>query len=236
MTTEWTEVLDRFLALQSLDSKLRRMDQQLTRMPAEFAQRNKAVAEIDAKIKKLTDRTKVLRAQVMLRENELKGHEKKIQRLTEQVSELRTNKEYVASRSEIANVQGECDRLQNEVLKILDVVEQADAKVEELQVERQRELDRAEQVKTQMAERLENVRLDREALATTRPKALEGIPKEQLEIYERARKARGYAMAALEGAYCGGCGENQTKNDVYAVQNRTRPVLCRGCNRILYQP
>ena len=44
------------------------------------------------------------------------------------------------------------------------------------------------------------------------------------------------AMASLEGAYCSACGEVQTRNDVYLVQNRTRPILCRGCNRILYQP
>jgi predicted nucleic acid-binding Zn-ribbon protein len=235
MTTEWDEVLDRLLSLQSLDAKLRRLDQQLTRMPAEVEQREKSVGEIDAKIKKIEDRLKLLKAQMFLRENELKGNDKKIERLKEQASEVRTNKEFVAFRSEISNVQGESDRLQNEILKIMDVVEQADAKLAEYAEVRQRETDRVEKVKADMAARLENVRLDREALATTRPEAMKDIPKEHMDLYEKARMARGYGMSNLEGAYCGGCGEMQTRNDVYAVQNRTRIVLCRGCNRILYQ-
>ncbi len=236
MTTEWSELLDRLLALQSIDSKIRRLDQVLTRAPGEVSQREAAMASIDEKIKKVADRTRLLRAQILLRENELKTHEKKIEKLQEQAAELKTNKEYIASRSEIANVRGECDRLQNEVLKILEVVEQADAKIKELEGDRKHESDRIDQLKAEMASKLEDVKKDRDALASTRPAAMEDIPKEQLELYERARKARGTAMAALEGAYCSGCGEPQTRNDMYAVQNRTRLVLCRGCNRILYQP
>lgn len=236
MTTEWSELLDRLLALQGIDSKIRRMDQVLSRAPSEVSQREASMREIEEKIKKVTDRTRLLRAQILLRENELKTHERKIERLKEQATEVRTNKEFVAFRSEIANTQGECDRLQNEVLKILDVVEQADAKVKELEADRDREAERVDTLKAEMASKLENVKKDRDVLAATRPGAMEGIPNEQLELYEKAHRKRGYAMSALEGAYCSACGEVQTRNDVYAVQNRTRLVLCRGCNRILYQP
>ena len=236
MTIEWSEVLERLLALQDLDSKIRRMGQELSRAPADLQKREKAVAQIDAKIKKIEDRIKVLRAQILLRENELKTHERKIARLKEQASEVRTNKEFVAFRSEIANEQGECDRLQNEVLKILDVVEQAETKVQELQSERQRELDLAAQSRQEIETKLEGVKAEREQLIQSRPERLKGIPDEQLQLYEKALGARGYGMAALEGAYCSACGEAQTRNDVYLTQNRTRPVLCRGCNRILFQP
>lgn len=236
MTTEWSEVLERLLALQDLDSRIRRMGQQLTRAPAELEHRQKAIAAIDERVRKVEDRTRLLRAQILLRENELKTHERKIARLKEQASEVRTNKEFVAFRSEIANAQGECDRLQNEVLKILEVVEQAEKKVEDFKADRQRELDMAEKSRREIADKLEGVRLEREELKKRRPEALEGIPKETLELYEKVHGARGYGMAALEGAYCSACGEVQTRNDVYVVQNRTRPVHCRGCNRILYQP
>ena len=191
MTTEWDEVLERLLALQSLDSKLHRMDQQLTRAPAEMDKRKKAVDELEAKMKKVEDRTKVLRAQILLRENELRTHENKITRLKEQASEVRTNKEFVAFRSEIANAQGDCDRLQNEVLKILEVVEVADERVGELREERDRELGQIEKIQGDMAEKLKNVQLDRDALASTRPQVTEGIPKEELVLYEKIHRARG---------------------------------------------
>jgi len=60
-----------------------------------------------------------------------------------------------------------------------------------------------------------------------------GIPKEPLAIYERIHGSRGNALALLDGEYCSACMERLTRNDVFAVQNRSRLVQCRGCNRIL---
>ena len=236
MTTEWNDVLERLLALQALDSKIARLEQRLARAPRALKDRESAIAGIDAKIKKVADRTKLLRAQMLLRENELKTNEDKITRFKEQAGEVRTNKEFVAFRSEIANVQGECDRLQNEVLKILEVVEQADAKVAEYEGQKQHEVDMATKTRAEIDEKQADVRAERDGLAKERPGLLEGIPKETLLVYEKVRQARGRGMSPIEGAYCSACGEVQTRNDVYAVQNRTRPVQCAGCQRFLYQP
>ncbi len=235
MTTEWTEVLERLLSLQQLDSKIRRLEAELYRAPGDLKVREKAIAGFDAKMKVLKDRAQVLRAQVLLRENELRAHEGKIEKLKVQGSEVRTNKEFVAFRSEIANEQGECDRLQNEILKILDVVEQAEAKVAEFEVERTHEVDMVAKARAEILEKLADVKAEVDGLKKDRPTLLEGVPKEQLQLYEKVHAARGRAMSSLEGAYCSACGDVQTRNDVYAAQNRTRPVLCGGCNRILYQ-
>jgi len=236
MTTEWKEVLERLIALQGLDSKITRLNQQLNRAPRELKGREAAMAGLDAKIKKLTDRSRILKSQILLREHELKSHESKIGRLKEQASEVRTNKEFVAFRSEIANSQGECDRLQGEILKILDVVEQAEAKIAEYAAERQHEVEMGERAQGEIDSKLADVRARRDGLLAERPRCMEDIPKETREIYERVHRARGRGMAAIEGAYCSACGDVQTKNDQYAVQNRTRLVYCGGCNRILYQP
>ena len=236
MTTEWNEVLERLLSLQQLDSKIRRLRTELNRAPGDLKSREAAMADLDGKIKLLKDRAKVLRAQILLRENEHKSHLAKIAKLKTQASEVRTNKEFVAFRSEIANCQGDVDRLEGEILKILEVVEQADEKVAELETERAHELEMVEKAKAEIHEKLADVRAEVEGLEKDRPGRIEGIPKETLELYERAHQARGRAMSALEGAYCSACGDMQTRNDVYAVQNRTRPVLCRACNRLLFQP
>jgi len=236
MTTEWNDVLERLLSLQSLDSKISRRKAALARAPGDLQTRESAIAAIDEKIKALNDRAKILRAQILLRENEQKTHLAKIAKLKLQASEVRTNKEFVAFRSEIANSQGDCDRLDGEILKILDVVEQADKKIAELEGERAHEVEMADKAKAEIHDKLSDVRAELEGLLKERPPILATIPKETLEMYERAHQARGRAMSALEGSYCSACGDMQTRNDVYAVQNRTRPVLCRACNRLLYQP
>ena len=236
MTTEWNDVLERLLALQGLDSRISRLEQQLARAPKALKDRETSISAIDEKIKKVEDRTKLLRAQMLLRENELKSGEQKITRFKEQAGEVRTNKEFVAFRSEIANVQGECDRLQNEILKILEVVEQADAKVSEFKGEREHEVEMADKARADIDEKQADVRAKLEGFKKDRPALLEGIPKETLVVYQKVHDARGRGMSPIEGAYCSACGEVQTRNDVYAVQNRTRPVQCGGCNRFLYQP
>ena len=63
---------------------------------------------------------------------------------------------------------------------------------------------------------------------------MDGIPKETMLLYQKVHDARGRGMSPIEGAYCSACGEVQTRNDVYAVQNRTRLVACTSCSRILY--
>jgi predicted nucleic acid-binding Zn-ribbon protein len=236
MTTDWSEVLPKLLELQRLDLKIARLDQSLSRAPAELKTRRAAIAAIDARARKVEDRMRLLKAQIQLRENDRKAHQTKIDRLKEQASAVRTNKEFVAFRSEIANLQADCDRLDNEVLKILEVVEQAEARLAEYEEERQRESDLAAKAQADVDERLADVRAERDGLLKERPALRKGIPPESLQVYERVHRARGRGMAALEGAYCSACGDVQTRNDVYAVQNRTRPVLCGGCNRILYQP
>lgn len=236
MTTEWNEVLDKLLELMRLDLKIARLDQAMARAPAELKNRRAAVVGIEEKAKQVSDRVKLLKAQILLRENERKSHQQKIDKLKGQASEVRSNKEFVAFRSEISNTQGEVDRLDGEILKILEVVEQAEAKLAEFEGEKGREQELADKAQADIDEKQADVRAKRDGLLKDRPPLLEALPKEPREIYERVREARGRAMSALEGEFCSACGERQTRNDVYLVQNRSRLVVCRACNRILFQP
>ncbi len=235
MTATMNEVIEKFRALQEFDLKILRLDKELSRAPAALKDHRKSVTEVDGKIKAVDDRAKILKAQIKLRENDLKFKEQKIAKLKEQSSEVRSNKEFVAFKSEIANAQGECDRLQGEILKILAVVEQADAKIGELNEERQRQVDRVTATQGEIDSKQADIKQQREALLAERPKYLEGLPEEHLRQYERVRKARGRGASSLEGQYCRACGEPQTRNDVYAVQNRARIVYCRACNVMLLQ-
>ncbi len=236
MTTEWNEVLDKLLELMGLDLKIARLEQRMARAPAELKNRAAAIADIDGKAKQVADRVRLLRAQILLRENERKSHQLKIEKLKAQAGEVRSNKEFVAFRSEIPNTQGEVDRLDGEILKIMEVVEQADAKLEEFNGEKTREQELADKAQAEIDEKQADVRAQREGLLKDRPAVLEAIPKEPRELYERVHQARGRAMSALEGEFCSACGERQTRNEVYNVQNRTRLIVCRACSRILFQP
>lgn len=234
MTAPAEEVLAKLIVLSKHDLKIRQLDQDLKRAPASLKAKEDGIKATNAQLAKLEDTLRRFKSQIMLRESEVKGFDEKIERLKGQSSEVRTNKEFVAFRSEIANAAAESDRVQNEILKSLEVAEQAEAKIERLKAKRAELGAHIEDIRKQTAEQLLDVQRERDAFEAGRAGLSAGIPKEHILTYERARRARGNGVVALEGAYCGGCGAQVTKNDMYAVQNRTRVVTCIPCNRILY--
>lgn len=233
MTTPYPEVVERLRALHDLDAKIQRLDRDLRERPARLAGLEAKVAEIDKKINLVKDRTLVLRAQIKLRENELRSVEQKIERAKSQAAEVRTNKEFMAYRAELSNYQGDADRIQGEVLKILDVVEHADKKVAEFAEDRERAHLQVIEAQHKVDESLDDVKKERDALLAERPALKKGIPLEPMQAYERVRDSRGIALAVLDGEYCSACMERLTRNDVFAVQNTSRLIVCRGCNRLL---
>jgi predicted nucleic acid-binding Zn-ribbon protein len=230
------ELFDRLKALDVLDQHVRRLETELDKGPKAVAEQTAQVAALTAQIKSFEDKTKVLKAQIRMRENDLKAHEAKIAKLKDQSGQVKNNKEFMAFRAEIANAQAEADRLQGEVLKILDVVQQAEKKVVELGQQRAQAQVKLDAAKAHMDGLLANVKAERDHLLGERPAKLQGIPPETLDLYERARRSRGDALARVEVEYCSGCQERLTRNDIYAVENVTRVVSCKGCNRILCVP
>jgi predicted nucleic acid-binding Zn-ribbon protein len=233
MTTPYREVVERLRALHDLDAKIQRLDRDLRERPARLAGLEAKVTEMDKKIQLVKDRTLVLRAQIKLRENELRSVEQKIERAKSQAAEVRTNKEFMAYRAELSNYQGDADRIQGEVLKILDVVEQADKRVAEFAEKRERAHLKVIEAQHKVDESLDDVKKERDALLAERPALKKGIPVEPMQAYERVRDSRGIALAVLDGEYCSACMERLTRNDVFAVQNTSRLIVCRGCNRLL---
>ena len=228
------ELFDRLKALDVLDQHVRRLDTELEKGPRAVAEQTAQVASLSAQIKSFEDKTKVLKAQIRVRENDLKSHEAKIAKLKDQSGQVKNNKEFMAFRAEIANAQAEADRLQGEVLKILDVVQQAEKKVVELVGQRQAAQAKLDAAKAHVDGLLANVKAERDHLLGQRPEKLVGIPPETLDVYQRALRSRGNALASVvEVDFCSGCQERQTRNDIYAVENVTRVVVCKGCNRIL---
>lgn len=236
MTLTVREVLDRLKALRTLDLRVRQCDTDLAAGPASVSEHGTAVAGLQAQIKALDDRAKVLRAQIKLRENELKGHEQKVAKFKEQSGQVKNNKEFMAFRAEIANAQADGDRLQGEILKILDVVQQADAKMAELGALRAAAQKKHDEAKARVDGELSGVKAERASLLKKRPAHFADVPPEILEVYERAHKGRGDPLAHVENDYCTGCGERQTRNDLYAIENATRVVSCKSCNRVLVAP
>ena len=234
MTATSREVIDKLRALQDLDDRLARLDREIHDGPRAVETYLRAVAAVDAKLAAIEERTKLLRAQVKLRENETKVAEAKVDKLNQQASEVKTNREFTAIRSEIANAKLEVGRVEDEILKIMEAVEQQEKLAAVAKEERARESKRYEAEKQKVDAAIDGLRANRAEMAKSRPALTKDVPAATLAIYERVLQARGNAVVPLEQDFCSGCLERLTRNDCLAILNSVRMVQCKSCSRILY--
>lgn len=228
------EVIERLKDLQELDRRLATLDKEITGGPKAVESFARAVAAAEARMAQIEERLKLLRAQVKLRENEGKTAQARVDRLNEQARTVKTNKEFTAIRSEIANAKIEVSRLDDEILKIMQAVEEHEKTLGAAREDRAREQRRLDAERAKVDSALDGLRRSRADQAQGRPALTSGLPAEALSVYERVQRARGDAVVPLEIDYCSGCMERLTRNDVFAVQNASRLVSCKSCGRILY--
>jgi len=228
------EVIERLRSLQELDHQIATLDREISGGPRAVESFARAVAAVDAKIAQIEERSKLLRAQAKLRENEAKTAEAKVDRLNEQARAVKTNKEFMAIRSEIANAKTEVTRLEDEILKIMEAVEANEKLAAAARDDRAREQKKLDAERAKVDQAIEGLKASRAAKGTQRPSLTAGLPPEPLDTYERVLRARGNAVVPLEQDYCSGCMERLTRNDVLAIQNAVRIVQCKSCGRILH--
>src|SRR5687768_7515136 len=138
------EVIERLQQLQELDVKIAALDKEIASGPKAVESFTRAVAATDQRIAALEERNKLLRAQVKLRENEAKTATAKVERLNEQARGVKTNREFTVMRSEIANAKLDLNKVEDEILKIMEAVEvqeKAIAAAKEDRAREQRKLD-----------------------------------------------------------------------------------------------
>jgi uncharacterized protein len=235
MTDTSKEVIERLRALQELDARIAELDREITSGPKAVESFQRAVAAADEKIAGLEERLKLLRAQVKLRENEAKTGQGKVDRLQEQALQVKTNREFTAMRSEISSAKADVNKMEEEILRIMEAVEGQEKAVEEAKADRSKEQGRLGGERAKVDAAIDGLRQRRAALASERPALTKALPAEALAAYDRVHKVRGVAMAAVvDSEYCGGCMERLTRNDVLAVFNSVRVVTCKSCSRLLF--
>ena len=234
MTETSREVIDRLRALQDLDQRIASLDREISDGPKAVESFLRAVAAADVKIAALDERLKLLRAQVKLRENEAKTALARIERLQDQAGQVKTNKEFTALRSEIANARSDMGKMEDEILKIMDAVEQQEKAIAAGREDRAREQKRYDSERAKVEAAIDGLSRSRAALGNQRPPLTVDLPPEALSVYDRVHVARGNAVVPLEQDFCSGCMERLTRNDCYAIQNASRIVQCKSCSRILF--
>ncbi|MBL8751138.1 MAG: hypothetical protein JNK78_18415 [Planctomycetes bacterium] len=225
----------KLLALQQVDQEVTSLTKDIDSLPVEEAKRRRKLDELDRVATEA--RNKFLKSELDARalEKAIRGSDDEIKRLNDRLNLVRNNAEYQATLFQIESVRKDRDSMQEECLRLLDVVEtqRTEAAATQATADEDRKvlaafLEEAEKLRSSRAGAIAEVRNRRKALT-------DGIPDDLLREYDGLYKTRDQlGVCAVENGYCQGCYNKITVNDTARLLGHSSVVKCGSCQRILY--
>ena len=175
---------------------------------------------------------------------EIKAREGKIERLRQQQQTSRNHKEYQAFLTEINTEKIDKGKLEDEMLKSMETVEQSQQLVNELTAQLAADQKKLDEIKAKLSGRLAELQAEVDALRPARDEAAKTVPPKALAMFDRlAEHHEGEAMAPIgkpnrrtEEYVCTACHLSLVADIYNRLHSRDEPVVCPSCRRLLFIP
>jgi len=221
-------------ALQQVDSQLQEIYELKGDLPAAVAVLQSNVNESSAKLQGLKDLVTQLKIERDTTDVELISYSEKIQKYKEQQLQIKSNKQYDALTKEIENIEGLIAQAEKNIESFEGRLHVANQDIETLSktlTEMTAELD---EKNVELAEVNKEHEIEETRLTHEREKLLVRIKKEDIERYERIRKAKdGTAVVSIKRNACGGCFNRVTPQKLLELRQNSHLFMCENCGRIL---
>ena len=231
------DAIERLLALQDRDQKLRTLRLELQAVPNEVASKQKLIADSAARLELSRTRAKAIEVEKKSLQVEAASKRDQIARYKTQQLQTRKNEEYTALTHEISNVENLIAQIED---KELALMEEADSLAPQIAAADKTHADEKARLEGQIAllrEKEGNLKIRIEEVQKSRASSLEGIDEELLESYERlfeTKNAR--AVVSVEHDVCTGCHMKITAQTSLALRSDKSIVSCPQCGRLLHLP
>src|SRR5438067_5682965 len=175
---------------------------------------------------------------------DLKARDAHIDKLRTQQTNAKNNKEYQAFLVEINTEKVDRNKVEEEVLKLMEQTEKQQAELKDLGAHLDSEKAKLESMRTQITGRIQELQGEIDELKPAREAAAVAVPAKAREAYDKlAERHDGEALSALakpdrrrEEYVCTAC-HMDLVTDVYnKLHSRDEMVFCPSCRRILYIP
>lgn len=231
------DAIERLLALQDRDQKLRTLRLELQAVPNEVASKQKLITDSAVRLELARTRAKAIEVEKKSLQGEAASKRDQIARYKTQQLQTRKNEEYTALTHEISNVENLIAQIED---KELTLMEEADSLAPEIAAADKTHADEKARLEGQIAllrEKEGNLKTRIDEVQKNRASAVEGIDEELLERYERlfeTKNAR--AVVAVEHDVCTGCHMKITAQTSLALRSDKSIVSCPQCGRLLHLP
>ena len=231
------EEIEKLLALQDRDQKLRTLRLELQAVPNEVASKQKLIADSAARLELARTRAKAIEVDKKSLQIDAAAKRDQISRYKTQQLQTRKNEEYTALSHEISNAEKVISGIED---KELALMEEADSLAPEIAAADKIHAEEKARLEGQISllrEKEGNLKKRIEEVQQSRVAALEGIDEDLLERYERlfeTKNAR--AVVAVEHDVCTGCHMKITAQTSLALRSDKSVISCPQCGRLLHLP
>jgi uncharacterized protein len=228
--------LQRLQELQVLDSRVAGLERKLEAIPGRIQAIRDGVQQAKTNVDQIRGKLDGARKDLRTKEKELEYQGAQRKKLEARLYEVKTNKEYSAALAEIEGAKVEKDRLEEEILGLMELQERLGREVVEGEA-RLRPLEAEGRVQeAAAAEELRALEGDVEVARSERESVAREIPRDLLSQYGRLLKGRGGLAVALVGSngICSGCRVTLTPQRFNEVRQSSLILVCESCGRFLY--
>lgn len=214
------EILERKKMIKEIPEKKRVLENQAN-------ERKEIVEEIKQRLRE--NQNKELAIDRKLQETKIN-----ISRHKKQLLSVKTNKEYAALLKEISTEESNIERLEEEMLTLLDEMEgikeeknEEEKTLLKMQESYEKNKKVLEEKKNRFEREIEEKKIKREKIASE-------LDHNLLKRYERIRSNRdGIAVVQIQGENCGGCFAAIPPQLINEVKKGDKILTCQSCGRIL---
>src|SRR4051812_26030143 len=228
-----------------------RADQRVREAQARLDAATKDVRVQERKVNDLAEKHKLAHSKLKEAQSkqgqldlDLKTRDAHIEKLRTQQTNSKNNKEYQAFLIEINTEKVDRNKIEEELLKLMEQVEKQQGEAKDMKALLDAEKAKLESMRQQITERIQELQGEIDELKPARDAAREAVPPKAREQYEKlAERWDGEALGAIakpdrrrEEYMCTAC-HMELVTDVYnKLHSRDDLVFCPSCRRILYIP
>ncbi len=169
------------------------------------------------------------------KELELASEEEAIKKHQKELNAIKKNEAYKAMLKQIEDAEKEKQRLEDEILEIMQKNEDFKKEFSEGKVKIEQSKETMNKEINSLNEEMKHLLEKMQELVQKRSFYIDKIPQESFEKYEKIRTNRGgMVVVRIEANSCGGCHLSVLPQSINEAMKDEELVTCQNCGRILY--
>ena len=222
------------LMVQQLDTKIMAIERELRDIPA---RKNEELTRLDEHKKSLeaaNEGVKGKLSQIKQQELDVESCQQKITKFRQQQLDIKTNREFKAMETEVANVESKISGFEDQELVLMEELDALKASVAVRKADLVEEESAVNEDVVMLDGRAKELEAELGEEQGKREFAAKDINPEWLERYNLVMRSKGTGLVKLEDGVCGGCHMKLPPALVHLVRRHDTMTTCDFCGRLLY--